>query len=114
MSSCKPGKPDPEDIRLLKEKLEKLSEDDMVRKSEILKALADSTRLLIVHLLSSGELCVCEIMAALEKPQPTVSHHLNVLKQAGILKSRKVGVWVHYSLADEKLPGKIDEILKII
>jgi DNA-binding transcriptional ArsR family regulator len=54
---------------------------------------------------------VSEIFNALEKPQPTVSHHLNILKKAGFLKWRKEGVWVHYSLSNPKITEFLDEFL---
>ena len=57
----------------------------------ILKALSEETRLRILKLLEHGELCVCDIVAALDIIQPKVSFHLNVLKDAGFLKDRKQG-----------------------
>lgn len=50
-------------------------------------------------------------MAALKRPQPTVSHHLNILKRAGFLKAEKRGVWVHYSLASDELPSIIEQLI---
>ncbi|UTB34102.1 MAG: metalloregulator ArsR/SmtB family transcription factor [Methanobacterium sp. ERen5] len=50
----------------------------------------------MLYLLKHGDLCVCEIMAVLEIPQSTISHHLNVLKNVGILKSQKDGIWIQY------------------
>ncbi len=99
------------------ENLEKIlsempSEEEIQKNADIIKALADPTRLKIIYLLNHGELCVCEIMAALDKPQPTVSHHLNLLKNAGLLKWRKEGVWIHYRLSNSKIPDNIDELLK--
>ncbi len=64
------------------------------------KALSEETRLRIVKLLEHGELCVCDIVAALDMIQPKVSFHLAVLKDAGLLKDRKQGKWTHYSIAD--------------
>jgi ArsR family transcriptional regulator len=66
----------------------------------IFKALADQTRLRIVGLLVSGEICVCHIHESLGLPQPTVSRHLAYLRNAGLVVSRKDGLWVHYQLAD--------------
>jgi len=63
------------------------------------KALGDSTRLKMIGLLSMKEMCVCEIMVALELTQPNVSHHLEVLERSGIVKKRKEGKWKFYSLA---------------
>ena len=64
----------------------------------IFKALSDETRLRIVKLLEGGELCVCDIVAALGIIQPKVSFHLNVLWEAGLIRDRKQGKWMHYSL----------------
>jgi ArsR family transcriptional regulator len=64
----------------------------------IFKALSDETRLRIVKLLERDELCVCDIVAALGIIQPKVSFHLNVLWEAGLIKDRKQGKWMHYSL----------------
>jgi ArsR family transcriptional regulator len=66
----------------------------------IFKALSDETRLRILKLLEHGELCVCDIVAALDMIQPKVSFHLAVLKDAGLIKDRKQGKWVHYSIDD--------------
>lgn len=63
------------------------------------RAFADETRLRILHLLSRGELCVCDIMAALAAPQSKVSRHLGYLRRAGLVTDRKEGLWRHYSLA---------------
>jgi len=66
----------------------------------IFKALSEETRLRILKLLEKGELCVCDIVAAMGMSQPKVSFHLNVLKEAGFLKDRKQGRWTHYRLDD--------------
>jgi len=66
----------------------------------ILKALSEETRLRILKLLEHGELCVCDIVAALDMVQPKISFHLTALKEAGFLKDRKQGRWIHYSLDD--------------
>src|SRR5512135_2494811 len=69
----------------------------------IFKALSEETRLRILKLLENGELCVCDIVAALDMVQPKVSFHLNVLKEAGLLKDRKQGRWSYYSLDESNL-----------
>ena len=69
----------------------------------IFKALSDETRLRIIKLLEKGELCVCDITAALNMAQPKVSFHLSTLKDAGLLKDRKQGKWTHYSLNEKDL-----------
>ncbi len=71
----------------------------MKQTARIFKALADETRLRILALLTSGELCVCDLMAALELPQSTVSRHLATLRNAGLVVDRRQGVWMYYRLA---------------
>ncbi len=65
---------------------------------EVLKALADENRLNIIDILSCGELCVCDIMEGLELTQPTVSHHLKILRSAGLVSTRKEGKWRIFSI----------------
>ncbi|MDT8442179.1 MAG: metalloregulator ArsR/SmtB family transcription factor [Desulfuromonadales bacterium] len=70
----------------------------MQTEARIFKALADETRLRILALLLEGELCVCEIMAALDLPQSTVSRHLAYLRNSGWVNDRRQGVWMFYRL----------------
>lgn len=65
----------------------------------LFKALADTTRLRILGLLLTGEVCVCDIHESLKLPQPTVSRHLAYLRRAGLVLTRRSGLWVHYRLA---------------
>jgi ArsR family transcriptional regulator len=65
---------------------------------EFYKALADKTRLRILALLRKEELCVCELVEVLQMTQPAVSQHLRKLKNAKLVKERKGGQWVFYSL----------------
>lgn len=67
---------------------------------EVFKALSDETRLRILKLLEKGELCVCDIVAALDLIQPKVSFHLGALKDAGLVRDRKEGKWIHYRFDD--------------
>ncbi|MBA4348949.1 MAG: ArsR family transcriptional regulator [Thermodesulfovibrio sp.] len=69
----------------------------------IFKALSDETRLRILKLLENGELCVCDIFSALDMIQPKVSFHLSVLKETKLIKDRKEGRWVHYSIDDSDM-----------
>jgi len=73
------------------------------KQSRFFKALADEIRLRILKLLEIREMCVCEVMVALDLTQPTASHHLGILENAGLVKNRKDGKWVFYSIADPKL-----------
>ncbi len=63
------------------------------------RAFCDGTRLRILSLLQSGDLCVGDIVESLQVPQPKVSRHLSQLRKAGLVTARKEGLWIHYSLA---------------
>lgn len=63
----------------------------------IFKALADETRLKIIEMLSCGEMCACDILESFQITQPTLSYHLKILTDSGIVKSRKEGTWTRYS-----------------
>ncbi len=66
---------------------------------KIFKALSDSTRVRMIKLLeTAGELCVCEILRALDISQTRASRNLNILKHAGLVTDRRKGMWVHYSI----------------
>jgi ArsR family transcriptional regulator len=69
----------------------------------VFKALSDETRLRILKLLEHGELCVCDIVAALDTIQPKVSFHLSTLKEAGLIRDRKQGKWIHYCIDDSDM-----------
>ena len=64
------------------------------------KALADATRLRILGLLLTGEVCVCHIYESLKIPQPKASRHLAYLRRVGLVKSRRDGLWIHYRMAE--------------
>ncbi len=70
----------------------------MEKLSELFKALGDKNRLRIINLLNKRSLCVCEITEVLKLATSTVSRHLNILKQIGIIKDKKDKKWVIYSL----------------
>ncbi len=63
------------------------------------RAFSDGTRLRILRLLLGGELCVGDIVAAIQVPQPTASRHLAYLRKAGLVQTRKNGLWNYYRLA---------------
>ncbi|MCF6178841.1 MAG: metalloregulator ArsR/SmtB family transcription factor [Geopsychrobacter sp.] len=86
----------------------------MKRTARFFKTLADETRLRILALLTNGELCVCDLMAALELPQSTVSRHLATLRNADLVEDRRQGVWMYYRLAKsgEKTLGQLLPLLQ--
>lgn len=68
------------------------------------KALADPTRVAIVNRLAAAdEVCVCDLTAAFELSQPTISHHLRVLREAGLVESSRRGTWSYYRLVAEAI-----------
>jgi len=89
----------------------------------VYKALADKTRLHILALLKHNELCVCELVAALQMTQPAISQHLRKLRQAGLVKERKTAHWVFYSIDGaaisifeqfmDELPDMMDGIKRV-
>lgn len=78
----------------------KIDEEDLTSEIKVFKAVADVTRLSILKLLTAGELCNCEIMLALKKPQSSISHNLSILEDAGLIKERKEGKWCLYRISD--------------
>ncbi|KXS49058.1 MAG: ArsR family transcriptional regulator [Halanaerobium sp. MDAL1] len=78
----------------------------MINSKEIvkmLKAIADENRLQMINLLSCESLCSCHFVNILEISQPNVSHHLKILKEAGLIKASKRGRWIDYSLNEENI-----------
>jgi ArsR family transcriptional regulator len=66
--------------------------------AKIIKALSDPSRLKIIDILSCGELCACDILQHFDFTQPTLSHHMKVLMDCGLVDCRKEGLWSYYSL----------------
>jgi len=82
--------------------------------AKIFRALSEETRLKLIRLLSSGEKCVCKLFQALDLPQPKVSRHLAYLRNVGLVKNRKDGLWQHYSLNTKLIKeAKLNNIIKI-
>ena len=81
-------------------------------RAELMKALADPTRLTILASLAKAEspICICDFTAGLELSQPTISHHMAKLKEAGLVESEKQGIWIYYRLRD-KLPAAMRKLL---
>lgn len=70
-------------------------------KVKIFKALADTKRMMVVDMLSCGELCACEILEKFNITQPTLSHHMKILENCGLVTSRKEGKWTYYTLKED-------------
>ena len=74
--------------------------------AQLFKALADETRLAIVRQLQErDEMCACDLVACCRVAQPTVSHHLKVLREAGVVHADRRGQWIYYRLDPERLAG---------
>jgi ArsR family transcriptional regulator len=83
-----------------------LSDDDAGELARGFHALADPARLRLLSLIAAqaeGEVCACELVEPIGKSQPTVSHHLKVLYEAGLVEREKRGTWVWYSVVPERL-----------
>jgi DNA-binding transcriptional ArsR family regulator len=72
------------------------------KQSKFFKALSDEKRIRILKLLTVREMCVCELMVALNVTQPNLSHHLKILENQGFVNRRKEGKWAYYSLTNSK------------
>ena len=80
----------------------------------IFKALSDENRIRILKMLHSGEKCACKLLEEMHITQPTLSHHMKILCDAGIVTSRKEGKWIHYSICCEgicRVRGLMKEVL---
>ena len=76
-----------------------IMEKDYADFALLFKALADETRLKIIDMLSCGELCACDILKYFNITQPTLSYHMKILCDSGIVNARQEGKWTHYSLS---------------
>lgn len=93
-------------------KAEMISSDDVLKLSELFKALGDSTRIKILYALSVKELCVCDIACLIGMTQSAVSHQLRVLRSIRLVKYRKEGKIVFYSLDDEHVVNLFNQGLE--
>jgi ArsR family transcriptional regulator len=87
-----------------------ISAEHAERVAPLLKALADPVRLRLMSMVLSqedGEACVCDLTAVFDQSQPTISHHLKVLHESGLLSREKRGVWVYYSARPEAMEAML-------
>lgn len=87
--------------------------ENYIEYANIFKALGDPKRAKIVDMLSCGELCACDILEKFEMSQSTLSHHMKLLRECGIVKARNEGKWTHYSL-DEATIEKTKQFLNMV
>jgi len=95
-------------------KSEQMKQKILEGQAAILKALGQPTRLQILDLLKDGERCVCEIFPAINQEQANVSKHLSILKQAGILESRKDGLRILYRLRTPEIMNLLTGVSKLL
>ncbi len=81
--------------------------------TQFMKALGDETRVKILDMLSCGELCACNILEEFHITQPTLSYHMKILSESGLIKSRKDGIWMKYSINKDSLDLLTDFFEKI-
>lgn len=90
-----------------------LAEEQAVELARVFKALGDPVRLRLLSMIASragGEVCVCDLTPAFDLAQPTISHHLKLLREAGLIDSQRRGTWVYYWL----LPEATDRLAGIL
>ena len=83
------------------------------RRAEVIKALAEPARWRIVERLGVEELCVCHLVEELDIPQPLVSHHLKVLRAAGIVESERFKQWTYYRLLPDTVAALSDDLIEV-
>ena len=81
------------------------------RAAGMFKALGDENRIHILKMLQSGEKCACKLLEELNITQPTLSHHMRILCDAGLVTGRKAGKWIHYSINESGI-GEIGMLLQ--
>ena len=90
-----------------------LDEPEAAELARVFKALGDPVRLRLLSMIASrkgGEMCVCELTPAFELSQPTISHHLKLLRQAGLIDGERRGTWVYYWA----IPSTMDKVAAVL
>lgn len=77
--------------------------ENYLKHTKVFKALGDPKRAMVIDMLSCGELCACMILERFEMSQSTLSHHMKLLCECGLVKSRNEGKWTYYSLNDDTI-----------
>ena len=84
------------------------------RAARVFKAFSDENRLMILRLLQGGERCACKLLVDLNISQSTLSHHMQILCDAGVVNARKEGKWTHYSLCEEQCEHAIRLLAELL
>ena len=90
-----------------------ITEEAAAGLAQVFKALGDPVRLRLVSLIGArqgGEVCVCDLTSAFDLTQPTISHHLKVLREAGLIDSERRGTWVYYRL----VPAALERMAELL
>ena len=99
------------------ESVDLLPESEAQARASVLKALADPVRLRLMHYISAapgGTACACALPDALGISQPTMSHHLAKLVDAGLLHRERRGRWAHYTIARDSIRGQISQLMDLL
>lgn len=91
-----------------------LREDVLRMHAQVCSGLADPNRLLIIYSLAEGPRCVNDIAAAMDMPQPTVSRHLKILRERGIVRAEREGQSIHYRISDMRIIQALDILRAIL
>ena len=86
---------------------------DETKTAIIFKAFCDENRVRILQLLRTGEKCACQLLEEIQVTQPTLSHHMKILCQSGVVVGRKEGKWMHYSLSAKGAKAAADRLQEL-
>ena len=87
---------------------------DNKRIASMFKAFCDENRLQILYLLRDGEKCACSILDEMQITQPTLSHHMKILCDSGVVVGRKEGKWMHYSISEDGLENVMNYLKELM
>ncbi|WP_086253459.1 MULTISPECIES: ArsR/SmtB family transcription factor [Campylobacter] len=85
-----------------------------IETAEIFKAFCDENRIKILEMLQTGEKCGCKLLEELNVKQPTLSHHMKILCDSGVVIGRKEGKWMHYSISKQGAKIALETLHKLI
>ena len=89
-------------------------DDRYLQNALVFKSFCDANRLMIIDLLRDGEKCACKLLEALQISQPTLSHHMKILCDAGIVNGRKAGKWMNYTLSSQGCERAAQVLIQIL
>ena len=96
-----------------KDKCEVFMENKYLDNARVYKAFCDENRLMILEMLQNGEKCACKLLDKLEISQPTLSHHMRILVESGIVNARKEGKWTYYSFSKDGVADARERLIKL-